>query len=172
MNTIVDNNCARNKGCAICVNPDKLFISNLEDISNVSNEIDSAWGLIMTKSKRYIFGTVYLKLRYNEAINAIMTMLELAKTKLKVLNASGIILVGDLNSRHMSWGDSTNNDYSKELLQKLDPTQFSVVTSKDPTFLCVGGSSYIDLMIISNNIADNFISCTSDNYVELYSGAP
>ena len=60
----------------------------------------------------------------------------------------------DFNARHLSWGDTVNNDYGKILAETLDQTKYSICTSASPTFLCSNGSSHIDLSIISNNLVD------------------
>ena len=99
-------------------------------------------------------------------------MLKAAKDKQVQLKASGVILTGDFNARHLSWGDKMNNEYGKQLVDSLDHSQYSICISKTPTFLCANGGSYIDFSIISNNIVDTVVSCTTKEDVELFSGAP
>ena len=101
-----------------------------------------------------------------------MNMLNAAKVKQRELKASGIILTGDFNARHQSWGDTQSNYYGKKLAESLDNTEFIICTSKSPTFLCANGSSHIDLSIMSTNLADSVHNCRTDEEVELFSGAP
>ena len=140
--------------------------------SKMSKNLDSCWGLVVAHKKRFIFGNIYVKLNYKEAIPEVLKMLEAAKQKQAELKASGIILTGDFNARHQSWGDSCSNYYGKILAESLDNTSYSLCTSQSPTFLCSNGSSYIDLNIISTDIAEAVVSCRTDDEVELFSGAP
>ena len=99
-------------------------------------------------------------------------MLDAAEKRKTKLKASGVILMGDFNARHCSWGHNINNYYGTQLAETLDNTKYSVCTPKTPTFLCSNGKSYIDLNIISNSIAESVDNCVTDDYVELFSGAP
>ena len=171
MSVICDTNTSANKGAAIYIS-NKHSITKLESISKLSKNLDSCWGLVVINNKRLIVGSIYVKLNYKEAIQEVIKMLNLAKQKQTELKASGVILTGDFNSRHQSWGDSINNYYGKMLAESLDNTSFSICTSQTPTFLCTNGSSHIDLNIISNNLADSIHSCRTDDEVELFSGAP
>ena len=168
---ICDTNKAANKGAALYIS-DKFSITKLEAISKISKNIDSCWGLVVIRNRRYIIGNVYAKLKYRPAIKEIMKMLKAAKDRQQELKATGVILTGDFNARHVSWGDAWNNDYGKELVDSLDHTLYSISISKTPTFLCANGGSFIDFSIISNNIVDCVSSCRTDDNIELFSGAP
>lgn len=169
MSMIQDGNMAKNRGAALYVN-NKQSVTKLDSISSV--HIDSCWGLVQVHSKRFIVGNVYVKLNTNNAITEVLKMLKAAHQKQTQLKALGIILTGDFNARHVSWGDSMCNDYGTELFNSLDTTKFSICTSSSPTFLCANGSSHIDLSIISHSLLDSIESCTTDNEAELFSGAP
>ena len=169
MDVIHDSNNAINRGAALYVNS-AYTITRLDSIS--SKHIDSCWGLVQINNKRLIFGNVYVRLNVKNAISEVMKMLRAAHQKQTQLKATGIILTGDFNARHTSWGDNTINDYGKDLFNSLDTTNFAICTSTTPTFLCVNGSSHIDMSIISHSLADSIESCVTDNQVELFSGAP
>ena len=171
MTVISDVNSANNKGAALFLK-DKYSITKLESIAKLSKNIDSCWGLVTAQKKKYIIGNVYVKLNYKTAIEDLLKMIDAAQQKQTQLKAAGIIVAGDMNARHLSWGDSTNNEYGRKLAESLDNTRFSICTSKSPTFLCANGSSHIDLFIISNNLIDTVLSCYTDDEVELFSGAP
>ena len=171
MTVITDCNRAANKGAALYANS-KFSLTPLPELSQISPNIDSSWGLAVIGSKRYIIASVYLKLNHPQGIQEIINMMTAAEGKSKQLRSSGIIVIGDFNARHTSWGDKLNNDYGKQLVEKLDYSKFSICTSPTPTFLAANGSSVIDLMIVSNNITDNIKTCVTDEHVELYSGAP
>lgn len=171
MNIITDSNEAKNRGVALYVR-NNHSIAKLEQIGIGFKNIDSAWGLAVVGGHRYIIGNVYAKLDYVHCIPEVIAMLENAQQLNSKLHAKGIILTGDLNARHQLWGDSTANDYGRRLTEQLDQTKYSIMTSETPTFLSTNGFSYIDLVIVSNNLVDKIINITTDNEVELFSGAP
>ena len=86
------------------------------------------------------------------------------------------ILMGDFNARHYAWGDKCITPNGKRLSESLDNCLYSICTSNTPTFLCsnkgVEGSSYIDLVIISNNLAESIQSFYTDEEEELWTGSP
>ena len=175
MSTICDSNKAANRGVALYVK-DKHSLTKLDSISNLSKNIDSCWGLLVIAKKRFIIGNVYAKRNYKLAINDICNMLHAAEDMQKKHKAMGIILSGDLNARHFTWGDKTIDYNGRKLVDMIDNTKFSICTSKTPTYLCknlnIIGNSFIDLSIISNNLAGSVVECKTDVEVELYSGAP
>ena len=152
MSTITDPNQAKNKGAALYVN-EQHSITKLGQISHKFNSIDSCWGLAVLNGARYIIGSVYVKLNAITGVSDILSMLDKAQQLSTNLKSKGVILLGDMNARHQSWGDSTSNDYGRKLFEDLDTTRFSIMTANSPSFLCSNGSSYIDLMILSKNIA-------------------
>lgn len=169
MSMIHDSNLARNRGTALYVN-NKHSLTKLDSISSI--HLDSCWGLVNINNKRLIVGNVYVKLNTKNAITEVLKMLKAAHQKQTQLKAVGIILTGDFNARHISWGDSICNNYGKELFSSLDTTKFSICTSSSPTFLSMNGSSHIDMSIISHDLIDSVESCITDNEAELFSGAP
>ena len=171
MSHIRDTNNATNKGAALYVNH-RHSLTKLESISKLSKNIDSCWGLVVAHGKRFIIGSVYAKLNYEPAIKETLNMLKEAEQLQGKLKAAGIILMGDLNARHRSWGDTVNCSYGEKLCESLNHSEYTICTAKAPTFLCVDGGSYIDLMIISNRLVDSINNCCTNTSVELFSGAP
>ena len=171
MNCITDLNMAQNRGSALFMKV-KYSLARLDQISCLSKNMDSAWGLGIINNNKYIIGTVYCKLNHDSAIEEINTMLTKAKTISAQLKAKGVILIGDLNSRHEYWGDSLNNKYGQDLIRKLDFSQYSILAPQTPTFITETGSSVIDLLIVSNNLVEKVERPKTDAEVELYSGAP
>ena len=171
MYCVTDLNKARNRGAALYVR-DIHTVTPIEQISSLSKNIDSAWGLVIINNKRYIVGSVYCKLQYDSAISETLKMLTLAKDLRTKLKAIGIVLMGDMNARHEFWGDKINNSYGIKLLEKLDFSEFGIKFPKTPTFLAGDSSSVIDLAIVSTSIADKIDTPKTDEDVYLYSGAP
>jgi len=172
MSVIRDPNNSSNKGCAIFFK-DQHSLTNLPAISGLSKNIDTVWCLGVFGGKRIILGTVYLKLGYQKGTTELLSMLEKAKSLGNDLKASGIILCGDLNSRHTLFGDKLTDSYGKKLVEELDHCSYSILYPRSPSFIAVdGASSVIDVFIVSNNI-EGKVSCpVTDIEVELFSGAP
>ena len=171
MTTVTDSNHATNRGAALYVK-DQHSITKLEEISQNFNSLDSCWGLTVINGTRYILGNVYVNLEAISGVSHILSMLDRAQRLSSKLKAKGVILIGDMNARHQSWGDSTSNEYGKKLFEDLDNSQFTIMTANTPSFLCVNGSSFIDLVIISNSIASLVDKIETDTNIELFSGAP
>ena len=172
MKSVSDNNNSANRGSMLFVNSQKLSIIPLDELSNISKEIDTAWGLVTGPGIKMIVGSVYLKLNYSGASKDLITMLSQAQILGNKLGAHGISVLGDFNARHTLWGDSTSNKYGKELVEQLDFTQFSLLSSDGPTFLSSNGQSYIDFAINSLSNEQNFSDLVTDPEVELFAGAP
>ena len=171
MTAITDSNKAQNKGAALLAR-NKHSITKLDKISENYNNIDSVWGLAVSNNSRYIVGSVYAKLGEVECISDIISMLEKAQQMKAQLKAKGVILMGDLNARHQLWGDSTSNSYGRALVEMIDYAQFTIMNAETPTFLSSNGSSFIDLIIITNELVNKVNSVVTDPEVELFSGAP
>ena len=171
MQTITDDNCAKNKGSVLYMK-NLYSLTKLKELNQISKNIDTSWGITVIDNKRLIIGSIYLKLHYLDGIQEMITMLNKANDIKLKLKATGVILIGDLNARHTSWGDSMNNAYGNKLVELLDISKFSICSADSPTFLATNGSSSIDLMIVSNNLVEKVQSCTTDKEAELYSGAP
>ena len=171
MKVMTDNNKAKNRGTATFIKID-IPCKDLPEISEVTKEIDSVWSFVVVKNKRLIIGNIYAKHHYNNALEDIMKMLNEAQKKSIQLKAHGIILGGDFNSRHTLWHDKKIDANGRKLVELLDHTKFSIISSKSPSYLCIDGSSNIDLFIVSNNIARSIKSCKTDELIYLHSGAP
>ena len=171
MKIVTDTNRSKNRGALLYIH-DSIPHVNLPDISKQSTEIDSAWAVAIINKKKYIVGSIYVKHHYQDAINDALSLLNHANMKRRSLKAQGIILAGDFNARHPAWGDSKTTTNGKRLFEQLDHAQFKICSSKSPTFLCVDGSSHIDLMLVSTNIVDKISALHTDNITELGAGAP
>lgn len=79
---------------------------------------------------------------------------------IKISKNTEFILGGDLNCRHISWFNSSNNPSGNSLFNwytKESPNlQISLVHSIEPTYVNKNTSSILDLFIISNNIQITF----------------
>ena len=171
MNCISDTNQSQNRGAALYISHEYNF-TKLDKISKISTEMDSAWALVIINNTKYIIGSIYVKRNYKNAIPELIQMLEEAYITMSRMKAAGIMLYGDYNARHITWGDSKNDANGTALIDRLDYAKFSICNAKNPTFISVMGSSCIDFAIVSNNLTDNITSIQTDDEVELFSGAP
>ena len=115
MHEITDDNNAENRGSVLYMK-NAYSITKLQELNRLSRNIDTSWGIAVIHNKRFIVGSVYLKLNYIEGIQEMITMLTRANDLRLRIKATGVIVVGDLNARHTSWGDHMNNAYGKKLL--------------------------------------------------------
>ena len=172
MNYITDTNNSLNRGASLHVNSQKFSINQLPQVSKVSRNLDTAWGLVCGKGFRYVVGSVYLKLNHKEAVNELIKILESAKKQASQLKAKRIIVFGGYNARNRLWGIQIDNQYGEELADKLDFREYSIISSEDPTLLSSNVSSNIDFLICFNKLEPMFSNLLTDPVVELFSGAP
>ena len=74
MTTYVDTNKQINKGCAIFVKKGIMF-TQIVEVSHLSKNIDSVWGMLYINGKRFMVGCVYLKLGYKNGVKEMLSML-------------------------------------------------------------------------------------------------
>ena len=67
MDVITDDNHAKNSGVLLYTS-DKHSITKLKEISQISTNIDTTWGITVIQNKRFIIGSVYLKHNYIKGI--------------------------------------------------------------------------------------------------------
>ena len=171
MGYMLDNNTSTNKGCALYIN--KKHSYKQLDICPRSTEFDYIWSLVIMYGKRYIIGTAYVKPDKPQLIRAMICMVNnVCNIEAKKHKALGVILMGDFNARHYAWEDKRINNNGKELMGQLDPVSLTIHAPSSPSYLCINGDSIIDLVITSNNIADNMSRCKTDETAVLFSGAP
>ena len=171
MNLMLDTNSSKNNGCALFINKKHSF--KQLNITPHSNQFDYIWALVVIYGKRYIIGTAYVKSDSEELVTGMMKMVnQITEKELSKYNAKGVILMGDFNARHFTWGDNMINKNGKRLAVELDPMKLYIHAPATPTFLCINGNSLIDLFISSVNLADSLSRCWTDESAILYSGAP
>ena len=171
MNYMLDSNMSQNKGCALYINKTHSF--KQLNIAPESDQFDYIWALVAIYGKRYIIGTAYVKSDNPQVIRCMMEMVyNVCEDDAKRHKVAGVLLMGDFNARHYSWGDREVNKNGLELVTKLDPTKVTMHPPSSPSFLCINGNSTIDLIIASNNISDAISNPHTDSSAVLFSGAP
>lgn len=171
MNTFEDTNKQANKGCAISVKCDLMF-TQLFEISRMSSQIDTVWGILLLGGKKFLIGNVYLKLDYISGVGEFLAMLDKAYELSIRHSCAGVIAMGDFNARHFIWNDTMVNKYGKYLEDNLDWSKFCVQASSACTFLAKNGSSHIDFFITTTNLDRVVGKICANHFVNLHSGAP
>ena len=89
------------------------------------------------------------------------------------LGCQELCINGDLNARHQSWFDQTSN-HTGNLLSSYLYSKDLFVTNlyQSPTFLCLDGSSVIDLSISMRSFANDISNQYVDDTTELFTGTP
>ena len=89
------------------------------------------------------------------------------------LGCQELCIIGDLNARHQSWFDHTSNRAGNLLSSYLYSKDLFVTNlHQSPTFLCLDGSSVIDLSISTRSFANAISNQYVDDTTELFTGAP
>ena len=171
MDYMLDNNMSQNKGCVLYIN--RRYSFKQLTVAPASDQFDYIWALVSIYGKRYIVGTAYVKSDNPKLIGCMMEMIyNVYEGDAKRHKAAGVLLLGDFNGRHYSWGDREINKNGRELVNKLDPSKLTIHSPGSPSFLCINGNSMIDLVITSNNISDAISRPHTDDVAVLFSGAP
>jgi hypothetical protein len=92
MEVHTDDNLSGNKGTSIYVSRKHSF-TKLKELNQLSKNIDTSWGVVVVQNKRYILGSVYMKLNYLDGIQEITNMLNKAHNIKGKLRASGVIQI-------------------------------------------------------------------------------
>ena len=122
---------------------------------------------------RYFLCSVYSppndKGKLQEVLNATNAIID----QMPILKVKGLMMFGDLNARHTTWGDHTHNSAGSVLSEFTRAKGLNVIYKhKGPTFLCENGSSHIDLFIGSEGLESSVRNQYTDDTVELFTGAP
>ena len=65
---------------------------------------------------------------------------------------TGVILMGDLNARSLSWGDTRCNRSGEMLEHFLEKPEVNILNDGEYTFHAANGTSIIDLFIVMDSI--------------------
>lgn len=92
--------------------------------------------------------------RYNGSRTSIDTEdLDKMITKFRLSNASQLVIGGDLNARHMNWGNNTNCSSGLKLDHWIQNLQdFKLLQTEEPTYYRLDYSSFLDVFIVSNSL--------------------
>ena len=143
-------------------------ILNLE-----SNEIDTLFCIVHFGHKSVLFCSVYLQPNNTSQIKTFFNLIDRAQTEMSNLGCQELCIIGDLNARHQSWFDHTSNRAGNLLSSYLYSKDLFVTNlHQSPTFLCLDGSSVIDLSISTRSFANAISNQYVDDTTELFTGAP
>jgi hypothetical protein len=83
-----------------------------------------------------------------------------------------MLILGDLNARHTTWGDTRNNQAGRILAQFGQDEQMLISSPTENTFLCDNGGSVIDLALMTPELQGHIWKRSVDTEIELFTGAP
>ena len=158
------------RGVSLSIKP-RLLPQRLSDLED--STVDAIWVTLSINSRVILLGNFYvnpnspsnnLKAAFVNINNA---LLYATKFKLK-----DIIILGDFNSRHEKWADSTTNKLGKLLDEFMANKNLAGLSPNAYTFRNLNGGSVIDLTFVSATISKQYHSSSVDGEVELFSGAP
>ena len=137
------------------------------------DSIDAIFATITIGHTRLLCCSVYIGPNAFQDLKTFLGMTEQAYSQLDKIKCSGMMIIGDLNSRHSSWGDTTDNKFGKFVSDFVDNKNLTIISKYEGnSFLCDQGGSRIDLCMVSNSILKNFVDQYADITVELFTGAP
>jgi len=154
-----------------------LLVRNSIHITRYSNLEPINADMIVTNYRvaglRYFVCSVYAPPNESDKLQDILTATQNIINHMPSIKVDVLMLLGDLNARHESWGDHKQNRAGITLLNFIQRLNMEVVYKHNkPTFLCDNGSSYIDLFVATENIARHCKNQFADNTVELFQALP
>lgn len=101
--------------------------------------------------RRILCGSIYFPSNCNRQIicDGLSSILNLSG------QYDGLILGGDLNAKHITWGDNNNNFNGEIISNWVQNESISVMRICDSYPTYPGGSSHLDHFIVSTDIVDN-----------------
>lgn len=143
-------------------------IPELED-----SKIDAVWATYNVSSSVYLLGNYYVNpsTPSNNLQAAFLSIKKALEYALK-FRIKEVIILGDFNSRHEKWADTTTNKLGKLLDQFMLNNNLAGLSPNTYTFRNLRGGSVIDLAFVSPTMSKQYHTSSVDNEVELFSGAP
>ena len=162
--------CKNDRGVSLSVKSHLLpqRISELED-----KIADAVWATFNIDSRVILIGNFYVN--PNSPSNnskAAFANINNALLYARKFNLKDVMILGDFNSRHEKWADSTTNKQGKLLDDFMTINNLIGLSPNTFTFRSLNGGSVIDLAFASATISKQYHSSSVDEEVELFSGAP
>ena len=143
-------------------------ILNLE-----SNVVDALFCIVHFGRKSILFCSVYIQPNNTTQLKTFLNQIDKALTEMNNLGCEEFCIIGDLNARHQSWFDHSNNRAGNLLFNHITSNDLFVTNLHHiSTFLCLEGSSVIDLFISTKPLANTINNQFVDDTTELFTGAP
>ena len=146
-----------------------------QEIKELKDDVtDAVWITIKFSSSIVMVGNLYVNHSRSSSnnISAALSNISSALEYCKKFDIKNIILIGDFNSRHTTWGDSKINDRGRTLLSFITTHNLTCISPNTHTFLSRNGGSVIDLSLLKGDICQHYQSTSVDSEVELFTGAP
>ena len=135
---------------------------------------DALWVSVKVNSTVLMIGNIYVNLSATSPNNlsACLRNIQNAFDYCNKYSIKDILIVGDFNSRHISWGDTISNNNGKELAAFIGQHNLTCITPNTQTFVTRNGGSVIDLALMKGKLSNLYHSSSVDDCTELFTGAP
>lgn len=160
-----------NRGVSLSIKY-KLLPQHVKELED--NIVDAIWVTVKHETRIIMIGNIYVNPSGSSQnnLNAAIKNMENSLGYCKRLGIKDVIILGDFNSRNVSWGDNITNERGRTLDKFTKDKQLICMSPNSYTFVCKNGGSVIDMALISGNISSFHQSSSIDNEVELFTGAP
>ena len=144
-------------------------ISELQDTTT-----DALWVTVRYNSTVVMIGNVYVNhsLTSTNNLSSALTNITKALQYCSKFKIKDVIIIGDFNSRHISWGDIITTDRGRQLDSFIAQQNLTCVTPNTNTFVSHNGGSIIDLALMKGKVCRLYQSSSIDSESELFTGAP
>ena len=160
----------RSGGVALLVHH-SIASDRVEELERPS--VDVIVAVVTVKNNRFLFCSVYCPPNNVQKFRETLKLLKQVDKQRDFYRCSATIIMGDLNARHFNWNDKICNLAGKELVDFCALHDLSVAnTLCENTFICKEGGSVINILIISSAFINLLNGQSTDEDVELFSGAP
>ena len=159
------------RGVSISVAP-RMGPQQIHDLQD--SHCDALWVSVKVNSTVLMIGNIYVNLSATSPNNlsACLRNIQNAFDYCNKYSIKDILIVGDFNSRHISWGDTISNNNGKELAAFIGQHNLTCITPNTQTFVTRNGGSVIDLALMKGKLSNLYHSSSVDDCTELFTGAP
>ena len=107
------------------------------------SEIDCIFLATIIRGHKVLISTAYIPPNSLQQMRIWLEQYDSAFYKIVRNDFKAMLFFGDLNARHLYWGDTTANDHGTMLVDRLNEN-VAVIKNGEPTFLASNGHSVID----------------------------
>ena len=159
------------RGVSTSVSP-KLHPQQITELEDTDS--DAVWVTVRYNSSIVMVGNIYVNysITSNNNLSAALANISRALQYCVKFKIKDLIILGDFNSRHMSWGDIVSTERGKQLQSFIGQHDLTCIAPNANTFVSHNGGSIIDLALVKGKMCRLYQSSSIDEETELFTGAP